>query len=100
MAAYGLGAYAEARDRYQAGYAIREQFDDGQGMALALNRLGKVATLQADYSEARSLYQRSLEIYKAIGGRGGLATARGGLGILDCQLGDDAAARRRFSWRS
>jgi ATP/maltotriose-dependent transcriptional regulator MalT len=59
---------------------LRQSFDDPEGMALALNHLGKAALLEKDYPEAQRCFQQGLEIYSTIFDRGGLATSLHGLG--------------------
>ncbi|MCC6166373.1 MAG: tetratricopeptide repeat protein, partial [Caldilineaceae bacterium] len=86
-AARTLGAYAEAKQHYQAGYALREEFADPEGMAVALNHLGAVAVAQREYAEAERLYQRSLAIYRKIDDPGGLVTALDGLARTYCASG-------------
>ncbi len=73
--ARALGNYTQARQHYQDSYALREEFDDPEGVAVALNHLAKVALLQQDFTQARQLYRRSFAIYEAIGDQGGLATS-------------------------
>lgn len=91
--ASALGAYAEARQHFQASYALREEFGDPEGVAVALNHLGKIALKEADYAAAQNLYQQSLAIYQEIGDRGGLVTTLNGLGGAACASGDYQAAR-------
>lgn len=91
--ATALGDYAEAKQHYQTSYAIRESFEDPEGMALALNHLGKIAALQARYEEAAGLYRQSLALYRQINDRGGLATSLNGLGTNACALGNYAVAQ-------
>jgi tetratricopeptide (TPR) repeat protein len=43
QAARALGDYPAAQRHFEASYALREQFSDWEGMALALNNLGDVA---------------------------------------------------------
>ncbi len=64
--ARALGDYTQAQQHFQAGYAIRESFEDPEGMALTLGQLGKLAVLQKNYTEAGPLFQRSLLLYQEI----------------------------------
>lgn len=43
-----LGHDEEARQYYQQGYFVREEFNDPEGMAAALNLLARTACLRAD----------------------------------------------------
>jgi DNA-binding CsgD family transcriptional regulator len=86
-AACALGEYAKAKEHYQAGYALREEFGDPEGMAVALNHLGDVALLQENPDEAEVLYLRSLEIYREINDQGGVVTALEGLARTYCGRG-------------
>jgi ATP/maltotriose-dependent transcriptional regulator MalT len=95
--ARALGDYPQAKQHYQASYAIKNEFNDPEGMAAALNHLGKIAVLQKEFSEADRLYQQGLEIYHEINDRGGLATSLSGLGVVACALEDYQAAYRYYN---
>jgi ATP/maltotriose-dependent transcriptional regulator MalT len=91
-----MGDLAEAKQHYQRSYTLREDFNDAEGMAVALNHLGKLAWVQNDYHEAKKHYERSLALYQNIGDKGGLANAFLGLGLADCKLEADQSARKHF----
>ncbi|HEX5502342.1 MAG TPA: tetratricopeptide repeat protein [Thermomicrobiales bacterium] len=90
------GDYAEARRHYEASYAIREELDDPEGMAGALNHLAKVAARQGAWPEAEELHRRGLAIARDIGERAVMAIALNGLGLVACATGDDVAAARHL----
>ena len=94
--ARALGDYEEAKQHYQASYAIRENFDDPEGLAVAVNHLGRVALLQADFAEAKKLFEQSLATYRKLNDQGGLANSLNGLGLANCGLNNLGAAQRHF----
>ena len=86
------GDYAEARRHYEASYALREEFDDPEGIAGALSHLGKIAARQGAWAEAEGLYRRSLAISRDIGDLAAQAQALNGLGVTACATDDYVAA--------
>jgi ATP/maltotriose-dependent transcriptional regulator MalT len=88
--------YAAAKEHYQAAYALRQEFNDPEGMAVALNHLGQVALEQEDFAGGRQLFEQSRAIYQEIGDRGGLAAAFNGLGQTTVAEGDIQSARQSF----
>jgi len=52
--AAALQNYA-AEEHYQAAYALRQKFNDPEGMAVALNHLGEAAFQQKDFAGVRQL---------------------------------------------
>jgi ATP/maltotriose-dependent transcriptional regulator MalT len=91
--AAGLGAYAAARAHYEAAYALREEYGDPEGMALALAAQGRAALLAGAPAEAARLHERSLAIYEYLGDQGGLAGALDGLGRALAARGAHGQAR-------
>lgn len=91
------GDYAEARQHYEARFAIREEFDDREGMGTALGHLAKIAALQGDLVEAERLYRASLAIARDISDQISIANALNGLGLMACATGDYATAGRHFA---
>src|SRR5262249_7586492 len=65
-------------------------------IAASLNDLGSVANLQEDYTTARSLYEESLAIRRALGDRLGVADSLRNLGSVASDQGDYAAARSLY----
>ncbi len=70
-----------AEEYYRASYVIREDFDDPEGMAVALTHLGAIALARNDNEQAETLYRQSATLYKGIGDRGGLVWAWHGSGM-------------------
>jgi non-specific serine/threonine protein kinase len=72
----------------------------GQGRtrarADALLGAGALAALQGDYPGARSLYEESLAICRALGDGGGVACCLGGLGVVSREQGDYPGARSLY----
>jgi predicted ATPase/DNA-binding CsgD family transcriptional regulator len=91
-----LGDRAAARDYYRLSFAIREEFNDPEGMAVALGHLGELALGEEAYGEAHELYQRSLAFYRNLGDRGGLVRTLHGLAVSAHQMGDTTGARHYF----
>ena len=48
-----------AEEYYRASYVIREDFDDPEGMAVALTHLGAIALARNDNEQAETLYRQS-----------------------------------------
>ncbi|MBI3961282.1 MAG: tetratricopeptide repeat protein [Deinococcus sp.] len=65
-------------------------------MSLALNNLGNVAWARGDHSGARSLYEQSLTISRALADQRGMAIVLGNLGILAFEQGDYEGAQRLY----
>jgi ATP/maltotriose-dependent transcriptional regulator MalT len=95
-AARALGDYPAAQRHFEAGYALREQFADLEGMALALNNLGDVALRRRQYAAAHDLFTRSVALYRQINDKGGLATAVYGLGKTAVAQNQHATAQDQF----
>jgi tetratricopeptide (TPR) repeat protein len=57
-------------------------------MAVSLRHLAQVALLEGDASEARTIFEESLAIYRDLGDRGGLAASLTGLGMALTALGE------------
>jgi LuxR family maltose regulon positive regulatory protein len=91
------GDVAEARRHFEAGYAIRAEFDDPEGMGTALAHLAKIVARQGDWAAAEGLHRRSLAIARDIGDRITMANALNGLGVGACAVGDYAAAGHHFA---
>jgi tetratricopeptide (TPR) repeat protein len=92
--ACALGKYDQARQYFQTCYTVKKEFNDPEGMAVALNNLAKIARLQQDHTEAGRLLQRSLALYQRINDRGGLAASYYGLGENALARGDLAGAQK------
>ena len=90
--ATACGDYAAAREYYAAGYAVREEFDDPEGMGTGLAHLGKVAALQGNWQEAELFFGRSLQLARGTGDRITIANALDGVAGVCCATGDYAAA--------
>jgi len=91
------GAYSDARQHYEASYALRETFNDPEGMGTSLVHMARVATLQGEWDEAEQLYRRSLAMAREIGDLVTMALALNGLGLKACSTDDYAAAGEYFA---
>jgi predicted ATPase/DNA-binding NarL/FixJ family response regulator len=91
-----LGDYPTAIGHYWGSYAIREEFDDAEGMAVALIHLGRVALQQQNAARAHWLFTRSLAIYRELNDSGGLATALHGLAQAALIQGNDQEAHQQL----
>jgi predicted ATPase/DNA-binding winged helix-turn-helix (wHTH) protein len=86
---------ARARGVAEEALAIYEE-DVGPGFDLAITvaQAGTASLLQRDYPAARAYYQRSADLFRALGDAWGLAVPLGKLGLVLCRLGHwDEAAR-------
>lgn len=89
---FALGNYGAAREHYDAAMAIRGEFNDPEGIALAAIQLGAVALRENRYDEAEKRFRQGLERYEEIHDRGGLARALDGLGQTATATGRRRAA--------
>ena len=91
-----LGDTADAKQRLQASYVIREKFGDLKGMADTLTNLGRIALLEGNSAEAGRCYEQARTIYQDLGiqaelvisleGMGNSAYAQGHYGEAHCYL--------------
>jgi ATP/maltotriose-dependent transcriptional regulator MalT len=71
-------------------------FEDKQGQAHALLRLGDVAVGRGDQPGARERYLQALKLYRECSDKGGRALAQVGLARVDAAEGDRPSARTRY----
>ncbi len=97
----GAGILAWYQDDYpraaalcQESLALYRQFNNKQGIAMALNILGLVRRNQGEYVEARSVLEESLAIFRELGDRPHVADSLLTLGIVACRQGDYPRATR------
>jgi len=76
------GYFREGRELYTALLAHPQAKQHTEARASALNGSGALARMQGDYVSARSLHEQSLEIYRELGNKAGIAYASGNLGIV------------------
>lgn len=77
-----LGEYHNAREAFYEAYQTYNQLNDLKGKALAANRLGTVAMMEANYSEAEKYLRESLEVSKQLNDHHGMAGALMNLGEI------------------
>jgi predicted ATPase/class 3 adenylate cyclase len=90
---YVRGYSSEGRERLALVLSKAVAVDPTASRAKALNGAGALAFLQGDYGAARSLYEESLAIWRALGERQGIAASLGNLGLLAHRQANFAAAR-------
>jgi tetratricopeptide (TPR) repeat protein len=88
--------FDQAREHFQASYDIRREFEDREGMAIALNRSGTVAYRREHIAESRTAYRQSLDLYRELDDKGGLASTHNGLGFVAVAEADYATAAQHF----
>jgi len=89
--ARATGDPATAEGYYRDSYAIREEFDDPEGMAVALHHLGELALQRQDYTKAQALYGQSLGMYQKLNDQGRIGTS--------LRIGDHTiSAKRGYMW--
>jgi tetratricopeptide (TPR) repeat protein len=87
-----IGDYDSARRDFYEAHQLYNQLGDMSGRALAANRLGTIATMNAQYGEAEKYLQESLRIAKELSDRHAMAGALLNLGeIQRLQKNPDAA---------
>jgi predicted ATPase len=94
-----LGRFWELHGDLREGYAALRKALGREGAAertgaraKALHRAGILAHSLSDYRAARAVHEESLEIYRELGDRSGIATALDGLGNLAMDKSDFAVA--------
>lgn len=91
-----MGDLAAARSYYEASHTLRVEFDDPEGIAVALNHLGEIALQEGDYEGSQEFYRQSVHLYEGIGDRGGLIRALRGLGLAAHRLGQTERAQQQL----
>jgi tetratricopeptide (TPR) repeat protein len=76
---------------------IRSISDDQQLQATCLNYLGLIHNQISEYEQARDDYRQALDIYRAIGDKGGEAGCANNLGLLESSLGRYKQAEQCYS---
>lgn len=77
-----LGDYDAARRDFYEAYQLYNQLGDIHGRVLAANRLGTIATMNAQYGEAEKYLQESLRVAKELDDRHAMAGALLNLGEI------------------
>lgn len=89
------GHLREGRERLERLLALPAAAAPTRERAKALNGLGTIIHEISDFTAARPPLQESLEIWRALGDRHGVATALLNLGWVACQMNEFALARSR-----
>jgi predicted ATPase/DNA-binding SARP family transcriptional activator len=87
------GHLSEGRDHLTALLSSPEAQTRSKVRAAALHGAGALAKTQGDYAAAQAYHERSLEIFRELGDKIGVADSLNGLGNVAHDLGDFAAAR-------
>jgi predicted ATPase len=95
-AARAGGDFALAQSLLERVVASSQARGDVRSFASALNGLGDLAAAQADHVAARRYHHDSLDRYRAIDDRWGIARVLADLAAVDLQVGDVAAADASF----
>ncbi|PZR97823.1 MAG: hypothetical protein DLM69_09330 [Candidatus Chloroheliales bacterium] len=88
--------YEAAKRCQEQALAILQQLGDEQGIALALNNLGMVATDQGDYQAAIRYLTQSLTLYQQMVNRPGIAETLTGYATLAAAVGPAETAATLF----
>jgi predicted ATPase/class 3 adenylate cyclase/Tfp pilus assembly protein PilF len=91
-----LGAYPDARDRFEYALDIAHKLGDRGSEGEWLGRLGSVAARLGDYLEGRARFQEALDIAREVGDRQFEGRWVGDLGGVAWYLGDYPEAQARF----
>jgi len=89
-----LGDLADAKRRFQAAHVSQEEFGDRRGMAEILTRLGRIALLEGDYSEALRCYGQARTMCHDLGVINSLIISLEGMGNSARAMGHYGEARR------
>ena len=90
--AYYQGKLERSRECHEQALAIQRELGDSRGTSFSLRELGEVATASADAPAAADFLRRSLEMYRVLGDRLGIATAIEGLAALAALQGQHERA--------
>ncbi|MDX6505960.1 MAG: hypothetical protein QOG06_604, partial [Gaiellaceae bacterium] len=91
MLASARGDYAAARRFLEESLAVAEALGDPQRMGVASSNLGNLALYEERWDEARSRYERALELYRGVSPRDAAITLEN-LGLVAAAAGDLDAA--------
>jgi tetratricopeptide (TPR) repeat protein len=87
------GYLSEGRDYLAALLSTPEAQAHTKARAEALHGAGVLAKMQGDYAAAQAHHEQSLEIFRELGDKAGIADALNGLGNVAHDLSDFASAR-------
>jgi tetratricopeptide (TPR) repeat protein/transcriptional regulator with XRE-family HTH domain len=86
------GHWDQSAGLHRAALAAARQVGDQGGQAGALNELGSLQRVTADYPAAATSHRQALELYRGLGDRLGQASALDHLGLVQRVTGDFPAA--------
>jgi tetratricopeptide (TPR) repeat protein len=87
------GHLSEGRERFGVLLAHPKGQERTKARADALNSAGTLAWMQGDYAAARILLEQSLELFRELGNKGGIALSLINLGTVAKEEGEYAEAR-------
>lgn len=82
IAAYFVGNYDKAIQKFNEAIDVFKNLDDQGGIASSYNNIGLVHRAQGDLDKAIEYNKKSLEIQEQLGDKQGIASALGNLGII------------------
>ena len=88
-----LGEYQKAKEYHEKALAIKREFGDRNGEAVAYGNLGTVFSSLGEYHNAKEYHEKALAIGKEIGDRNGEAAHYGNLGSVFSSLGEYQKAK-------
>jgi tetratricopeptide (TPR) repeat protein/transcriptional regulator with XRE-family HTH domain len=89
---FNRGYWDQSAALHRAALAAADQAADRAGQAGALNELGLLQRVTADYPAAAASHRQALELYRGLGDRLGQASALDNLGMVQVRTGDFPAA--------
>jgi tetratricopeptide (TPR) repeat protein/transcriptional regulator with XRE-family HTH domain len=89
---FARGHWDQSAALHRAALAAADQVGDQAGQAGALNELGILQRVTADYPAAAASHRQALELYRGLGDRLGQASALDNLGRVERETGDYPAA--------
>lgn len=96
LAAWRLGDYAEARDRGEAGLALKLDLGLDELLFRSYNALGLLAWNEGRLAEAAELFGKASDAALAVGDAEGLAKATNNQGLVNVELGEFRRSREAF----
>jgi predicted ATPase/DNA-binding SARP family transcriptional activator len=88
MLASDRGDHARARVFLEESLALAQELGDEHRLGVAYSNLGNIALYEERFDDARVLYERALDFYRAVGGVRDVSIALENLGIATASAGD------------
>lgn len=85
---YNSGRYNQALDLFELAYQLNASIDNGEGMVLTLNSIGKTKMSELKYVEALEFFEKAIIMSERINDRLLILRSRGNLGDYYSKIGE------------